>query len=146
VCRKYKFLQQPLHTYMGMCSKILSLINQSVTRHSSRLPSTHSEFFFPKSSNTSYFRKYSSLIYNSCFLDSPYSKFTLLGVSKPYFLELYINLLYCRIILMNSNIFLFSYIFITISQLFKSCEYDLWELFVHLALLVFLFFSNPSCT
>jgi hypothetical protein len=106
-------------------------------RHFVPLPSNHSESSFPKSANTSDYPKDSSLICNSCCLDSPSSIFTLLGVSKPDGLEQYISLLCCRIIILNSDIFLFTCRFIMISQLCKSCEYDLWEFFIHLFFLFF---------
>ena len=53
-----------------------SLINQFVTRHSVPFPSNHFEYSFPKYASTLDYLKYSSLVCNNCFLDSPSSIFT----------------------------------------------------------------------
>jgi hypothetical protein len=113
-----------------------------MTRDFVHFPSYHSESTFPKSTNTSHYSKYSSLFYNSYFLDSPSSIFTSLGASKSDCLEQHTILLCCRIIILNSDIFLFTCRFIMISQLYKSCEYDIWEFFIYL--LFSIFFYSPN--
>jgi hypothetical protein len=99
------------------CNFWLTSSYHYVMRHFVPLPSNHSKYAF---SNTLVYLKDNSPICNSCCLDSPSSIFTLLGVSKPYCLEQYISSLCCRIILLNSDIFLFTYRFIMISHLYKS--------------------------
>jgi hypothetical protein len=67
---------------------------------------------------------------------------TLLGVSKMDGLKQYIRILCYMIIILNSDIFLFTCRFIIISQLYKSREYNTWEFSIHLFFLFF--FLSPK--
>jgi hypothetical protein len=116
-----------------MSQEILHLYYQTILN----IPSQNMQ------TNTSNLLKYSSLICSKCCLHSHSSTFTLLGVSKLDCLEQCINLLCCRIILLNLDIFLFSCRFVMILKLCNSCEYDLWEFFIH-PFFLFFFFS-PNC-